>query len=1203
MSFESPDNCEFSDLDPDDSANVAAELVAEIRRALKEVEPTAFLVQARVLRRVVKHEWDLPTMSVMVPHRKSRVVSRNLLLRHVDWDELGLEPHSELPEQAILLAQPDEKHLETMGLGQLKLMSWRLLYHSKIHLAYDELMAAGKIDAAGFRQRIDRLGQVEFDEIHSVLRREQFVHAASSLEDVFVEFACVYGELKYFAPHCLSSYFPSFKSFPAVDELIREDVDLEALVPATRLAGAPDPVPSSEIDETDVELEIVTGHFSPDEEASPTAVAPRVTSAEYPNLIDQVLPRIDSAKRSSLRTFGRLIRKADKEFTRGNAVGAALAQIQAARVATPELVREAVGGALTDVQRLASRLQAALEFDDVAAVSWYESLVGLLMNSGQGFWNPDKRLLYDLQKVCVDHEREIFTVDLVGFVTTFGKRPVRRALPNQREVLMSKHLNSATRRLVVSRLTGAERRRLSNLLHAAAASAEQQMRTRLRPLTEEALESVGLVPHDLPERIAFRKQVEELLDGVARRGFLTMGDLRDGLSRSNLKLNDLSGPVEFLFGDRLLKADRELSRVLDGVYQRSDFYLRWLQRLSAASFGTMIGRFATRYITIPYGIAYLSFEATGHIVEKLADETSTLLPLMHEQRLPVVAALGTLLLFIIHVAPFRRFLGRLMSRIWSGLRRLCYEWPVRFFRQPIVRRVLKSAPVALIRKFVFWPTFPTVLICGILPRINDAVPEQEPINWLVVLAAMSVILNSRVGRDVEELTAEWLHATWNRIRVHIFVALFDFIMDTFKRMLEWFERVLYAVDEWLRFKSGETTLSLSLKAVLGVFWAAFTFVARFCVNLLFEPQINPIKHFPVVTVSHKLILPLGLPGGLLSQWVLPLSGTAQMADTVAGTVVFLIPGIFGFMAWELKSNWQLYKANRNEALQPVLVGSHGETFIRLMKPGFHSGTLPKLFTKLRRVDRRRSGTEHSLARSRHLNRLHHVHIDVEHFVERELLQLLSESPQWPHDDVRVTRVRLASNNIRIEIGCASVSSEPLVLAFEEQSGWLVASASEIGWVADITEKDRRTLLNALIGFYRLAGVDLVREQIRATFGSRALPYDIAEEGLIVWPGGSYEEEAIYNLRHRSVIRPYPKAVARRFFLPAVPIEGLIFSESRLRWEIWGALWEDESVDSADSQPAAIPSEIGWNWNVEVPARKHVPVGDASDGDGDRDIDD
>ena len=1180
--------------DHQETSGPVAAMLEQAIRALREAEPAAFLVQPRVLRRVIKQEWELPALTAQVPHRKSRIVSRNTVIRHVDWDELGLEDNAELPDRAFLIARPDEKHLESMSLGQLKLRVWRLLFHSKIHDAFDQLQRDGILSAADFRQRIDQIGQVEFDEIFSVLKRENFIPADTSPAHAFVEFAAVYCEIKYFAPHCLGSYFPSFSDFKAVDRLLKRDVEIGELFHSTRLDGSPDPeTPNRDDveDETDEELETLTGRGT----ASSFCDEPTVETddAKFPSLLDVVMPRIESARRPSLAKFGRLIRRADKAFARGNAVAAALHQMHAARYATPELVSEAVSGALTDLQRLVRRLQDALNFDQAAARSWYESLVGLLLQAGQGFWNPDKRLLYDLQKVCVDHEKEIYTVDLLGYVTSFGRRSIKRELPNQREVLMSKHLRSATRRLVASRLTGQERRRLSKLLHEAAHSSEHQMRTRLRPLVETTLEEVELTPQNVPERIAFGKMVEELLDGVANRGFLTMGDLRDAISRSNLKLSDLSGPKEFFLGDKLLQADRQLSRVLDGVYQRGDIYLRWLQRLSAVSFGTILGRFSTRFIFIPYGVAYLAFEAVVHIVElfdppeseEIIDTVTGIATtiqgpaspviLVVKQNMPsIVFAIGTLLLLIIHVASFRQFLKRTCAYIFSGLRRALYEWPARFLRLSVVRRVLKSSAIYFIRKFLIWPSIPTALVCWALPRLYHDIPEQPWTNWGIVLCAMSVILNSRVGRDVEELSAEWLHSTWNRIRVHIFVALFDLVMDFFKQMLEGFDRVLYAVDEWLRFKSGETTLSLGTKALLGVFWAGFTFFARFCVNLLIEPQINPIKHFPVVTVSHKIILPLGLPGGMLSQLLQPLFG--EYSDTVAINTVFLLPGVFGFMAWELKSNWQLYKANRGANLNPVLVGSHGETFIRLMKPGFHSGTLPRLFLRLRRIDRRRSPAEHSLARSKYLDRLHHVHVAVEHFVVREFLQLLKEAPGWNVDDISVSRIRLASNNIRIELACPSLSSDTLMMVFAEQSGWLVANTLQTGWVSKLDETRQDILLSALIGFYKLAGVDMVREQIAASFAPRRIPYDVMEEGLIVWPDGEYAEEAIYNLWHHQVIRPYPRSVSRNFLLPTLATESLLFVRTPLPWDVWAARWNSGD----DVKSPVLPDNIRWSWAAD-----------------------
>ena len=47
-----------------------------------------------------------------------------------------------------------------------------------------------------------------------------------------------------------------------------------------------------------------------------------------------------------------------------------------------------------------------------------------------------------------------------------------------------------------------------------------------------------------------------------------------------------------------------------------------------------------------------------------------------------------------------------------------------------------------------------------------------------------------------------------------------------------------------------------MKGLSAFVWFFVTYLVRIYVNLLIEPQVNPIKHFPVVTVSHKIILPM-----------------------------------------------------------------------------------------------------------------------------------------------------------------------------------------------------------------------------------------------------------------------------------------------------------------------------------------------------------
>src|SRR5262245_1596507 len=94
-----------------------------------------------------------------------------------------------------------------------------------------------------------------------------------------------------------------------------------------------------------------------------------------------------------------------------------------------------------------------------------------------------------------------------------------------------------------------------------------------------------------------------------------MGGLRDALSRTPLELPDLSGPAELGLADPLLRANRGLGGAIAGVYRGGEIYLRLLQRLSSLAFATIIGRFLTRFVVIPFGGAYLALEGLQHMVQ------------------------------------------------------------------------------------------------------------------------------------------------------------------------------------------------------------------------------------------------------------------------------------------------------------------------------------------------------------------------------------------------------------------------------------------------------------------------------------------------------------------------------------------------------------------------------------------------------------
>jgi hypothetical protein len=84
---------------------------------------------------------------------------------------------------------------------------------------------------------------------------------------------------------------------------------------------------------------------------------------------------------------------------------------------------------------------------------------------------------------------------------------------------MTRHLRTAAGRLKNADLSQDERDKLGHLLHESMEAAEVRLRGQLRPVISKALGDVDLKPDNVPEELAVRKIVEELLDGIVQRGF------------------------------------------------------------------------------------------------------------------------------------------------------------------------------------------------------------------------------------------------------------------------------------------------------------------------------------------------------------------------------------------------------------------------------------------------------------------------------------------------------------------------------------------------------------------------------------------------------------------------------------------------------------------------------------------------------------
>jgi hypothetical protein len=1130
--------------------------VAELEKRLKAADPAVLLLPARILRRVIKFDCQLPGIGLQVPHRKSHVIDRDRLLRIVDRDELGAGSAGELPPTLLLIARPEPARLAAASDAQTLLKYWRLLFHCRVHLAIRRRFADQAVTEADVRRRIHQVGEAEFDEVCRVLRQEKFLMPPQDARTAYEEFAALYLEMRHFAPDQLGHCFPSVDDFQRLEALLAEDVDGASLFQQTRLPGAPNPLATS-------------GGSSPAaDQAGADARSP-------------------TAPAFSAAACRKLLARADNKAAVGNAARSAILRERAAQACPPAESAEVRAGAEAELGLLVERLQAALALSAEEAEEWRRALLPLLACAARGLWPVEARLLYDLQKVCVDNEREIYTVDLVEWVLSLGRRPVKRPLPSQHEVLTVKHLRKAEHRLTRARLSEPDRRRLARLLQSAIHRAERRLRDQLRPRIAASLDKVGMRPQNFAERVALNKLIEELLDRISARGFLNIGDLRDAISRNNLKLPDLSGLGEWLGRDRLLQIDREFSFALDGVYHRAEVYMRWLQRLSSAGFGTPVGRFVTRYFVLPFVGAFVILAGPHYLIEEIAGrEAAEHLGLLNPA---AVGVLGLILLGLIHVPRFRRATGKALGWIGWGLRGLFLDLPAAFLRLPPVRGVLQSRPVELFFRHLFAPLVCAGLAAGICFLTDSSLDSSLGWSGSVFLATL-LLFNSRAGRNLEEAFGDWLIRNWYFLRTDLFPGLFRAVMDLFKHLVELVERLLYSVDEWLRFRSGQGRLALVLKAVLSVVWFYITYFVRFAFYVLIEPQINPIKHFPVVTVSHKLILPLAfttsqsVPSPLAAVFmeVLPLS--AESANATAMSIVWGIPGIFGFLVWELKENWKLYQANRSPVLKPVIIGHHGENMLRLMRPGFHSGTLPKLYARLRKAERRaaRNGGEKAVHKQREA--LHHIVESVRHFVERELLQVLQQSRGWGGVPIRAGAIQLGSNRIRIELSCPGLSEEGLWLVFEEHSGWLLAGVARPGRQSALSAEQRQTLANALTGCYKMAGVHLIREQIEACFGPPPAAYDITDEGLVVWPEGHFDLEAVYPLDDEEVLQPRTPA-GTPTTLPALSADRLLFWRVPVRWADWVEVWEQDQAGK--TAPREVVAGVRLLPPVQRPAQATV----------------
>jgi hypothetical protein len=1255
------------------------------------------LVEGRVLRRVIKAHRNLKGLGLTVPHVHCYAIPRDELLRVASPEDLDEQVRAQLGRttdlaRIVLVARLSQAEAARLPAAEVTNRLWRAAFHARVHAEVEQRMDSGVLTEAMVRERIDHIGQTEFDEIREILKQDDLLLPPGGDRESYTEFVALFLELRYFAPRLLQTTFPSLDT-ARVEREIARDVDARLLVERACPEGV-DPGQTIALAEGASSTSTGTAMGLPAEAAKYTA--PEGAAAE------------------------RMMTKAGVVRATGNRVRAALLHAAVGLGKDPLRVRAAKAREREDLEALGERLKAALRpppgEPPKPDLEWTSLLMILTdegaMRSGLRY-SVEARLLLDLQNAALAHEQMHHSVDLITWALSRGKRPIVRPLPATRTLRIARLLHAAAKKVKLVRIAPADRKLLTKLIDRAGERADENVRSELRPKIRAVLEEVGLRPASTPERVARNKLVEELLDQAVERGFLTIGDVRDALSRNHLKLSDLAGASELWKGDALLQADKALAVSLDGVYRPGEIYMRGLQKVSSILFGTGVGRAIILYLVLPLGGAFIVLEGASHILAPVAGlfephhggkaakhsftlfqgnllEASLRHKLPEELRgLTTISFLVTAVLMfgLIHSETFRNIMKKIVRVIGAILGALFIRGPKFLLSLPSVERVLEGRVARVIARHAILPGLvATVVFLALYFLLPDEKWWLQLGVALCAFAGVSATLGTRLGDNAEDLFVEHVAPTWKMLSHKVLPGVFKAIVDFFKWLMDGLERVIYRVDEALRFREGESKIVVGFKAGLGAIWFLVAYVIRIYIALLIEPYVNPVKQVPMTAAAHKMMLPFAPQ--IIAVFDAAFRGIPLVGGPLAAVTAFFFPTIFGFFGWELKENFKLYQASRAKSLGESVIGAHGETMNGFLVAGFHSGTLPKVFARLRHAARREEEMERAAgegasmrrskgegARGRFREGMHEIELSIRHFIEREMLRLLAADSRWPHGPLSIERVELSSNRVRVRILCPGIAmsqvlpagggyapgqatpppgggyvapgqptpppgggyaapgpaagayaapgpaagayaapgqaappgggyaapgqaappgggyaapgqaasgaaasrnpgKEAFEISFEEQSGYVVAGVVQVGFASALRSNARILFENALAGVYKLAATDLVREQLEMAMGGE-MPYDIADDGLVVWPGPGYVVEALYPLRtDASVIEPTLRGGLPQRPLPPLDARQISFRHQPIAWSAWVYAWSPEAgkdVPRLMSGPSLIPA--------------------------------
>ena len=1128
---------------------------------LRAVEPALRLVHERHLRQVLHFLIDRGRLLPTNPDLPFWLTRADLAAA----DVLPREVLSGTESRLLLVTDPDDRMIDDRPPDEQLRVYWRVLYRAAVMNAIDVKLASGALSAEACHLRLNRFGPAAAREIRFVLETEHLIAAGAGDVDVYRTFAAAYLDLDHFTAHAVEEFFPALPHGHAVRAALAEDVAADALLTAARPAGAADPERETPADER---------WTAPPTAARADAAAPpaggiaallqKATDAERKgNVVRAAILRTQAAGATSgpdreramtgaLAAVGQLVDRlgemldwdADTREEWRQALGPLLPL--AAKGIWPRAAR-----CLYEFQRIPadySREVYAVELPEYLRTLGKRPIRRHLPHARpvmvlMAFRKAHKQLLRaglgELEQLRLDrlvhheiHRREhdirhAFTPIIVSTITAAGLVPATRVEEVARDKLVAELLDRVCDRGYL---------RISDLRDAVA---RNQLKLPDLAGVGEFVGGDALLRADTGMAYA--------LDGVYRRGEFYLRWIQRFVSvffgtpwgravTLYLALPFGGAFLALMFAEEMRHIGAKVGKIVArsfepkagkaalnpvapvptpaapnpaapapaaapavGDWQFDEDKLEFYQDEEPepppppTTLGTIIKEHRDRASVIEEALTSSAAKKSA-----AAHHASFLI------RWPTILAAGAFLLLVIHVPPLRRVVLRALAYLWRAVRGMLWDVPVAVWQSRAVRALRLSGTARFLHRHFASPLLISLLALGVLFLGGVGLALLVWYGW-VVFVTLVVLYNMPFGWMIQDRIAEQLSDWWRQVRVNLLPGLLGWIIDVFRTLANWVERQLYAVDEWMRFRSGDSQGALATKALLGLIWFPIAYVTRFVFYLLVEPQVNPVKHFPVVTVSHKVIWPM-VPQ--LAEW------TGQTPWTV-GMFVNGVPGIFGFIAWELKENWRLYAANRAPALAPVMIGSHGESMRGLLRPGFHSGTVPKLHRKARRA--LAAGDRARAARLRH--DIDHAAEGVYRFAARELVPLLAGSRAWGGAAVEVAAVRFGVQRAEVEFAAPALGRDPFVLAFENVGGLIEATVARVGWADKLTDAQRAELVFALRGLLDMgaaARFDLSARTPDAPdapgFGALARPVTWAE-WVQRWEATKAEPKAVKKDHH------------------------------------------------------------------------------------------